>query len=257
MLKALRFLALMLPVMAAGAAQAAEDRQSLWRIVRTCASAYRLAGISFPCLKVDLPGGAAERGYAVLRPLKSDDLILSPTRQTVGVEDPFLQSADAPNYFAAAWHARSFLKGLDGNPPPRDQVALIVNSQGSRSQDQLHIHIGCLRLDARRFLAAAAQRLPLNEWTRVGPIVPGQVYFGERVKETDFEQLNPFRIAAHGFVGAAENTGRLMVVAVGARVRDADDLLIVAFFEGVSGSLRHSGAELLLDRDCTAASPLD
>jgi len=58
-------------------------------------------------------------------------------------------------------------------------------------------------------------------------------------------------------VGAAENTGRLMVVAVGARVRDADDLLIVAFFEGVSGSLRHSGAESLLDRDCTAASPLD
>ena len=98
-----------------GRGEAAEDRQSLWRIVRTCASAYRLAGISFPCLKVDLPGGAAERGYAVLRPLKSDDLILSPTRQTVGVEDPFLQSADAPNYFAAAWHARSFLKGLDGN----------------------------------------------------------------------------------------------------------------------------------------------
>ena len=48
-----------------------------------------------------------------------------------------------------------------------------------------------------------------------------------------------------------------MVVAVGARVRDADDLLIVAFFEGVSGSLRHSGAEWPLDRDCTAASPLD
>ena len=63
MLKALRFLALMLPVMAAGAAQAAEDRQSLWRIVRTCASAYRLAGISFPCLKVDLP--QAERRSAV------------------------------------------------------------------------------------------------------------------------------------------------------------------------------------------------
>ena len=78
---------LMLPVMAAGAAQAAEDRQSLWRIVRTCASAYRLAGISFPCLKVDLPGGpscAAER-HAHVRRGPADVAVgsLAPVRRTL------------------------------------------------------------------------------------------------------------------------------------------------------------------------------
>ena len=235
----------------------AGDRDRLWPVVRACASAYKLLGVAFPCLKVDLPGGDLDRGYAVLRPLKSDDLILSPTRQTPGVEDPFLQSPEAPNYFAAAWRARAFLKAPDGNPPPRDDVALAVNSEGSRSQDQLHIHIGCLRPDARRFLDEAAQRMPLYDWTRVGPVFPRQVYYGVRVRDADFDRLNPFRIAAHGFAGAAENPGRLMVVTAGARVKDEDDFLILAFFEGVSGALRHDGAEALLNGSCTAASPLD
>ncbi len=241
--------------MTAGAAQAG-DRNQLWAVVRTCASAYKMLDVAFPCLKVDLPGGDMDRGYAVLRPLKSDDLILSPTRETPGVEDPFLQSPEAPNYFSAAWRARAFLKGPDGNPPSRDDVALIVNSEDTRSQDQLHIHIGCVHPNARRFLDEAAQRMPLYDWTRVGPVFPRQVFYGVRVKESDFEQLNPFRIAAHGFVGAAENLGRLMVLVVGARVKDEDDFLILAFFEGASGA-SHAGAETMLDRSCTAGSPLD
>ena len=255
MSRALRCLMTAALVIAAGAAEASE-RNRLWAVVRTCASAYRWTGLSFPCLAVDLPGNNLKLGSAVLRPLHTDELILSPTRETAGVEDPFLQSDAAPNYFADAWRERSFLKGLDGAPPPRDQVVLAVNSKLARSQDQLHIHIGCLPPGARSVLAEAAQRMPLNQWTRVGPVLPHQVYFGERVRESDFPRLNPFRIAAQGFVGAADHPGRLMVATVGARVRGEDDLLILAFFEGVNGDLRHSGAEGLLDRSCTSPSPL-
>jgi CDP-diacylglycerol pyrophosphatase len=250
---------LMAAVLLLGAASAhAEtgDRHRLWAIVRTCASAYRLMGVAFPCLKVEIPENNLDLGWAVLRPLKSDDLILSPTRETPGVEDPFLQSDAAPNYFAAAWGARSFLRTADGDPPPRDQVVLAVNTRGARSQDQLHIHIGCLRPDARSFLDAAALRMPLDQWTRVGPLVPRQVWFGERVREADFARMNPFRIAAQNFVGAAQNPGRLMVMVTGARFRGEDDLLILAFFEGAGGQFGHSGAEAFLDRSCTAPSPL-
>lgn len=240
----------------AGAAQAGA-RNQLWPVVRTCASAYRMLGVAFPCLAVDLPGGDLDRGYAVLRPLRSDDLILSPTRQTPGVEDPFLQSPEAPDYFAAAWRARAFLKGPDGNPPPRDDVALAVNSENTRSQDQLHIHIGCLRPDVRHFLDQAAQRMPLYDWSRVGPGLGRQVYYGVRVRASDFDKLNPFRLAAHGFAGAAENPGGLMILVVGAQVKSEDDFLILASFEGASRASRTVGAESLLDRNCTAASPFD
>ena len=240
---------------ASGAAEAS-DRNRLWAIVRTCASAYRWTGVSFPCLKVDLPGDDLNRGTAVVRPLRTDDLILSPTRETRGIEDPFLQSDAAPNYFAAAWRARAFLKAPDGDPPARDEVALIVNTRNARSQDQLHIHIGCLRPDARRVVEEAAQRMPLGQWTRIGALAPRQIYYGERVREADFETLNPVRIAARGFAGAEKNPGGLMVMVVGARVRGEDDMVIAAFFEGVDGRMRHSGAEQLLDKSCTSPSPL-
>jgi len=255
MFRALRGLVAAALLIAAGSALAA-DRDQLWPVVRTCASAHRLLGAAFPCLAVELPGDDLDRGWAVLRPFRRDDLIVSPTRKSVGVEDPFLQSAAAPNYFAAAWRARAFLKGPDGGPPARDEVVLVVNSKRARSQDQLHIHVGCLQPDARRTLAAEAQRMPLGQWTRVGAVLPHQVYFGERVREADFERLNPFRIAAQGFAGAAENPGGLMLMTVGASVRGEDDLLILALFEGVRGDVRHSGAEGGLDKRCTAPSPL-
>jgi CDP-diacylglycerol pyrophosphatase len=90
--------------------------------------------------EVDLSGGE-ERGNVVLRPPLSGDTILAPTRRITGIEDPFLQSPGAPNYFDAAWRARTFLKGADGQAPDRDAIALVVNPAAVRGQDQLHIHV--------------------------------------------------------------------------------------------------------------------
>src|SRR5271157_409274 len=73
------------------------DRLALWQVVRACVADYKLTGAPFPCLEVDLSGGEA-RGDVVLRSPLFNDLILVPTRKVVGVEDPFLQSPDAPNY---------------------------------------------------------------------------------------------------------------------------------------------------------------
>ena len=99
--------------------------------------------VAFPCLEVNV-SDRDERGYVVLRPpLRQPDLILSPTRKIVGVEDPSLQTLDAANYFEDAWNARTFLQGAPEEPLARDDVVLAVNSRSSRTPDQLHIHIGC------------------------------------------------------------------------------------------------------------------
>ena len=119
------------------------DRQALWPVVQACVADYKLTTAPFPCLAVDLSGGE-ENGNVALRPPFTHDLIVSPTRRVVGIEDPFLQSRDAPNYFDAAWRARSFLTDAGERPPNRDAIALVVNSAFVRIQDQLHIHVGCL-----------------------------------------------------------------------------------------------------------------
>src|SRR5579871_1941315 len=100
--------AVALMVSTAFAAYAMElRRMALWQVVRACVADYKLTGAPFPCLDVNLSGGE-ELGSVILRPPLSDDTILAPTRRITGIEDPFLQSPQAPNYFDAAWRARAF-----------------------------------------------------------------------------------------------------------------------------------------------------
>jgi len=141
-------LAFLVLVGSARAFLAAAGRQALWQVVRACLATYTLTGVAFPCLKVNLTSGV-ERGYVVLRPMfGSPDTILTPTRKVVGLEDPWLRTAAAPNYFEAAWNARTLVKSA--RSPGREEAALAVNSEGLRGQDQLHIHIGCLVPSARQ-----------------------------------------------------------------------------------------------------------
>ena len=110
----------------------AMDRGALWHVVRACIADKNLTGSPLPCLEVNLTGGE-ERGYVVLRQPITRDTISAPTRKVTGVEDPFLYSGDVPNYFDAAWRARSFLEGPDGKKLDRDRVALAVNSDVVRT----------------------------------------------------------------------------------------------------------------------------
>ena len=236
-----------LTVSAAFAAYAMElHRMALWQVVRACVADYKLTGKPFPCLEVNIAGGAAQ-GNVVLRPPLSEDTVLAPTRRIKGIEDPFLQSPEAPNYFDAAWRARTFLKGANGRTPDRDAIALFVNSAVVRTQDQLHIHVGCLLPNARRTLAADAPKMPMGEWRQIGPVVPHTMFWGYRIPGTDLVNVNPFRLAA-GALGAKTNgPGDLTVVVVGVRVESADQFVILASYAKAPHAWWPVGADNLLD----------
>ncbi len=227
----------------------AADRGALWQVVRACVADEKLTGLPFPCLAVDLTDGEA-RGHVLLRPPWTNDLILSPTREIVGREDAFLRSAEAPNYFAAAWRARGLIATANGRPPARGQIALIVNSRPVRVQDQLHIHIGCLLPVARRALADAAPSLPLDAWRLIGPVIPHQPFWATRIRSADLDGVDPFRLVDDLLGQAVKNPADIMVMAVGARVEDEDDFLILATYAHAPGSWWPVGAEELTDRRC-------
>ena len=236
-----------LTVSAAFAAYAVElQRMALWQVVRACVADYKLTGTPFPCLEVDLSGGE-ERGAVVLRAPLVDDTVLSPTRRIIGVEDPFLQSPDAPNYFDAAWRARAFLKDADGQAPEREAIALFVNSAIVRTQDQLHIHLGCLVPYARATIAAAAPRIPIGEWAPIGPVVPHTMFWGYRIQATDLANVNPFRLAAEGLAGKTNGPGDLTIVVAGVRVESDDQFLILASYARAPHAWWPVGADDLLD----------
>ncbi len=116
-------------------------RGALWQVVWTCVANHVLTGAAFPCLEVNMSDGE-ERGYVILRPpIGAPDIILSPTRKIVGVEDPSLAAVDAPNYFEDAWSARSFLSDAVHKPLAHDAIAVAVNSRFSRnSRPASHPH---------------------------------------------------------------------------------------------------------------------
>jgi CDP-diacylglycerol pyrophosphatase len=254
--KTVRILAVVavVTVSAGFAAYAMElHRMVLWQVVRACVADYKLTGTPFPCLEVNLTGGE-ERGTVVLRAPLSEDTVLAPTRRITGIEDPFLRSPEAPNYFDAAWRARTFLKEEDGQAPERDAIALFVNSSIVRTQDQLHIHVGCLFPYARRRLAAAAPEVPMGEWAQIGPVVPHTMFWAYRIPGTDLGSVNPFRLAAEVVAGKTKDPGDLTVVVVGVRVEGDDQFLILASYSNAPHAWWPVGAENLLD-SCRFAGP--
>src|SRR5271157_546109 len=227
------------------------DRMALWQVVRACVADFKLTGTPLPCLQVDLSGGD-ELGNVVLRSPLSNVTVLSPTRRIVGIEDPFLQSPGVPNYFDAAWRARTFLKDADGQAPERDAIALIVNSVFVRGQDQLHIHIGCLIPYARRTLAAAALKIPTGEWAQIGPVVPHTMFWAYRIPGTDLASVNPFRLAAEALAGKTRGPGDLTVVVAGVRADVDDEFLILASYARAPHAWWPVGSDDLLDSACPA-----
>jgi CDP-diacylglycerol pyrophosphatase len=70
----------------------------------------------------------------------------------VGIEDPSLQGPDGPNYFEDAWNARAYLPVGHQRPIAREEVGLGIDYAIVRTQDQMHIHIGCISRDVRQRL---------------------------------------------------------------------------------------------------------
>src|SRR5689334_1735050 len=89
----------------------AADPDALWNIVHgQCVPDQQEHDNPKPCAMVALQDGL-ERGYAVLKDLRgAAQFLLIPTARISGIERPKLLASDAPNYFAAAWQARSYVE---------------------------------------------------------------------------------------------------------------------------------------------------
>jgi CDP-diacylglycerol pyrophosphatase len=126
---------------ACAAAEPAEPKSKLWTLVQRCIAHPEATGPADSCLLVD-----QAKGYAILRDIRGPtQFLLVATDRRWGIEDPRIESADAPNYFAAAWSARGCVAAALGHSVPDGELSLAINSTAGRSDGQLHIHIDRLR----------------------------------------------------------------------------------------------------------------
>ncbi|MBV8912501.1 MAG: CDP-diacylglycerol diphosphatase, partial [Acetobacteraceae bacterium] len=138
------------------------------------------------------PCALVEPGYAVLKDLKGvAEFLLIPTTRITGIDDPAVTQPQGGKWFEAAWRARRFLEARLGRAVPRGEVSLAVNSVDARTQEQLHIHINCVRPDVRDALQDHADEIG-PDWAPLRFPLAGQLYSGIRIEGEGLAGTNPF-----------------------------------------------------------------
>jgi CDP-diacylglycerol pyrophosphatase len=184
---------------------------ALWKIVHgLCVPDEEQHHDPAPCAEVDLAGG-----YAVVKDIlgKTQYLVI-PTAETSGIETPAIITQGAPNYFADAWRARRFVDQAVGHELPRDMIALAINSSLARSQEQLHIHVDCIRPDVRAALIQHQGEIGAR-WAPFVPPLAGGHYRAMRIAGEELKS-NPFVLLADGVAGARSAMGQHTLVVTGA-----------------------------------------
>jgi CDP-diacylglycerol pyrophosphatase len=197
-----------------------------------------------PCERIELGDPPREdSGYALLADRKGGaHLLLIPTRKITGIESADLALPSAPNYLAAAWRAREQLEAAAGHALPRDAVGLAVNPLHARTQNQLHIHIECLRPDVRQALAGQAGEFATG-WRSVR--IGAYDLEARRIAGETLDGVNPFKLLNEHIVEENGVIGEYTLIIAGAQSASGPGFIAL---------ISHSMAgELLLDSTCAAA----
>jgi CDP-diacylglycerol pyrophosphatase len=221
-------------------------RDALWHVVNgLCLGNQRLTASPAPCSYVD-----PAKGFALLR-AGAVHYLLVPTTRIIGIESSDLLAATAPNYWALAWQSRSYLNDAAGVAVPRTVVGMAVNSADARTQDQLHIHIGCLRRDVIR----ALQRFEKdNKSGLAAPVILAKRrYSVTRIEKETLDDADPFKLLADSSPAARSDMGSETLAVAGATFADGTDgfYLLSRRSRGDDAA----AAEDLLDYHCKAAKP--
>jgi CDP-diacylglycerol pyrophosphatase len=239
-------------VFAAVMAVRAHQRAVLWHIVQLCVTDQAENHRPRPCSYVSLAGGEQD-GYVVLEdPMSRAQLLVMPTRRISGIESPEILRDGGPNYWQAAWQSRTYVFRRLRRRLPRDAVGLAINSAPDRSQDQLHIHVDCLRRSVRRQIDAHADAIGTT-WTQLNFPLAGRGYWARRIDSPDLRGINPFRLLADWVNSNGGAMWRETLVVVGTTFPGHHEgfVLLADTADPADGDPGHG--ESLLDHNCALA----
>jgi CDP-diacylglycerol pyrophosphatase len=242
--------AVLLAVVAAPAGAHAADPSALWKIVNgKCVPHEQTERDPSPCSVVDVAEGVG-KGYVVLKDIDgAAQFLLIPTARIGGIEDPAILAPEATNYWDAAWRARYFVDERLHTTLPRDAVALAINSSVGRSQDQLHIHIDCIRPDVRAALDANLDKIT-DVWTPFPVSLAGHTYRSIRISHESLEGINPFRILADSDPPPQGDMATHTLVLVGETFADGSSGFVLLDDHADPADGDHASGEQLQDHSC-------
>ena len=221
------------------------DRDFLWKeIGGVCVPAYKTDDVYGPCAMVNL-----DEDYAIY---KADSgpyqYLLIPTGKVTGIEDARLQQLQEPNHFYHAWQSRGFMTQRLNRPIKEHMIALAVNAENARTQDQLHIHISCLSSEARISIASLPVDQLNDRWSDTTVEISGSRYFYKKMSLDKLKKENLFIVAKEK---VDQEKGNIAYAGIGLVNLDPDNFLLLT---GIGTEKRGVAAERLENHDCAAAN---
>jgi len=240
--------AALLVALVASNTNAHADPLALWRIVHDqCVPNQIDRHDPSPCTLVDLAGG-----YVVLKDrVGATQFLVLPTARITGIESAALLSPRVPDYMQDAWSARRFVEARAPGQLTRSDLSLAVNSIHGRSQNQLHIHVDCLRQDVRDALTQHHGAIG-DKWQPFPVALAGHHYIARRLVLRDLEYVNPFRTLADEVPEARANMGEYTLVVAGATFAGKPGFIVLADrADMLRGDV--ANGESLQDHSCAVA----
>ncbi|MBJ3815208.1 CDP-diacylglycerol diphosphatase [Shimwellia pseudoproteus] len=215
---------------------------ALWRIISAqCIPGQQQHQDPAPCSSVNL-----DENDVTLKDINGPlQYLLMPATRISGIESPALLSPDAANFFWLAWQSRSLMSERYGQPIPDSAISLTVNSASGRTQNQLHIHISCLRSDVRQQIDRRSTRIG-SRWESIGKL-RGHEYLARKVSREALAQRSPFLMLADEVPGAREHMGLYGL----AMASLPDSTFVLLATERNMLALNMASAEELQDHQCT------
>lgn len=231
----------------------ANHSDRLWQIVHEeCVPDQERHGNPAPCALVHIQDGIG-RGYVVLKDLVgATQYLLLPTAFVSGIESPDLLLPNAPNYFAMAWSERGYVERAARRTLPRTAISLAVNSVLNRSQNHLHIHMDCARLDVQVILRRLLPEIG-DDWAVLSERLVGHTYRARRILAENLGAANPFVLLADGVPDARAAMGAQTLTVIGTQFAEGNPGFVVLNARVDVGSGAFIGGEELQDHSCAAA----
>ncbi|MEJ0004743.1 MAG: CDP-diacylglycerol diphosphatase [Pararobbsia sp.] len=232
-------------VLGACVSQHVSNPDALWQIVSEQCVPQALEGSAHnTCAFVD-----PVEGYALLKDRDGiGQYLLIPTERISGIESPELAQPSLPNYWREAWAGRSYLEKTIRTTLPREDIGLAINSASGRSQNQLHIHIDCMKPAIAA--ALAAQRGSIGEqWQPLATPLEGHPYRARLITDATLASTDPFKLLLADVQSRGTSMADQTLLLTGTTLADGRPAFIL-LNDHVDGFDRAS-AEELLDHDCS------
>ncbi|KGI77487.1 hypothetical protein LF63_0109075 [Oleiagrimonas soli] len=242
------------PERMAKAAAPRENPDILWHFVHDQCTPAASQGRYPPAPCVEVTSAQhPDRGYAVFKDRTgAHQYLVLPLARIPGIESPLLLRPDAPNYLADAWTARMYTEAALHRTVPREDIALVVNSAHGRSQNQLHIHVDCVKPTVRAALRQALPQLT-TRWTTLPMRLPdaqGDRYIARWVGGAQLS-INPFKSLAQFLRDPAQMQWHSLVVVGAQRADGQPGFVLLSTRANAEGS--HGNSDDLHDRSCAVA----